>query len=119
MSAASILFISFGALLLMGAPITVSLGVAAMAAFFTVGQDLSTLVQVAFSSVNQFPLMALPAFVLSGALMESAGISRRLVKVAESLVGSIDGGLAISTTLACIFFGAISGSGPATTAAEA
>jgi len=117
MSAASILFISFGALLLMGAPITVSLGVAAMAAFFTVGQDLSTLVQVAFSSVNQFPLMALPAFVLSGALMESAGISRRLVKVAESLVGSIDSGLAISTTLACIFFGAISGSGPATTAA--
>lgn len=117
MSAAAILFISFGALLLMGAPIAVSLGVAAMAAFFSVGQDLSTLVQVAFSSVNQFPLMALPAFVLSGALMETAGISKRLVKVAESLVGSIDGGLAISTTLACIFFGAISGSGPATTAA--
>ncbi|MCG8470463.1 MAG: TRAP transporter large permease, partial [Desulfobacterales bacterium] len=117
MSAASILFISFGVLLFMGAPITVSLGVSAMAAFFVVGQDLSTLVQVAFSSVNQFPIMALPAFVLSGALMESAGISRRLVKVAESLVGSIDGGLAISTTLACIFFGAISGSGPATTAA--
>ncbi|WP_300668639.1 TRAP transporter large permease [Desulfoluna sp.] len=117
MSAASILFISFGALLLMGAPITVSLGVAAMAAFFTVGQDLSTLVQVAFSSVNQFPIMALPAFVLSGALMESAGISRRLVKVAESMVGTLDSGLAISTTLACIFFGAISGSGPATTAA--
>ncbi|BCS96539.1 C4-dicarboxylate ABC transporter permease [Desulfoluna limicola] len=117
MSAAGILFISFAALLFMGAPIMVSLGVAAMAAFFTVGQDLSTLVQVAFSSVNQFPIMALPAFVLSGALMESAGISRRLVKVAESMVGSLDSGLAISTTLACIFFGAISGSGPATTAA--
>ncbi len=117
MSAATILFVSFGALLLMGAPIAVSLGVAAMAAFMSVGQDLSTLVQVAFSSVNQFPLMALPAFVLSGALMEAAGISRRLVKVAESLVGSLDSGLAISTTLACIFFGAISGSGPATTAA--
>ena len=117
MSAASVLFISFAALLFMGAPIMVSLGVAAMAAFFTVGQDLSTLVQVAFSSVNQFPIMALPAFVLSGALMESAGISRRLVKVAESMVGSLDSGLAISTTLACIFFGAISGSGPATTAA--
>ena len=117
MSAASVLFISFGGLLFMGAPIMVALGVAAMAAFFVVGQDLSTLVQVAFSSVNQFPIMALPAFVLSGALMESAGISRRLVKVAESLVGSLDSGLAISTTLACIFFGAISGSGPATTAA--
>lgn len=117
MSAASILFICFGTLLLMGAPIAVSLGVASMAAFWSVGQDLSTLVQVAFSSVNQFPLMALPAFVLAGALMESAGISRRLVKVAESLVGSLDSGLAISTTLACVFFGAISGSGPATTAA--
>ncbi len=117
MSAAGVLFLSFALLLFMGAPITVSLGVAAMAAFFTVGQDLSTLVQVAFSSVNQFPIMALPAFVLSGALMESAGISRRLVKVAESMVGSLDSGLAISTTLACIFFGAISGSGPATTAA--
>lgn len=117
MSAASILFLSFGILLLLGAPIAVSLGVSAMAAFYVVNQDLSTLVQVAFSSVNQFPLMALPAFVLAGALMESAGISRRLVKVAESLVGSINGGLAISTTLACIFFGAISGSGPATTAA--
>lgn len=117
MSAAGVLFISFAVLLLMGAPIMVSLGVAAMAAFFAVGQDLSTLVQVAFSSVNQFPIMALPAFVLSGALMESAGISRRLVKVAESMVGSLDSGLAISTTLACIFFGAISGSGPATTAA--
>ena len=117
MSEATILFLAFGTLLLLGAPIAVSLGVAAMAAFISVGQDLSTLVQVAFSSVNQFPLMALPAFVLSGALMESAGISKRLVRVAESLVGSIDGGLAISTTLACLFFGAISGSGPATTAA--
>ena len=117
MSAAGVLFSCFGILLLMGAPITVALGAAAMGAFLVVGQDLSTLVQVAFSSVNQFPIMALPAFVLSGALMEQAGISRRLVKVAESLVGSLDAGLAISTTLACIFFGAISGSGPATTAA--
>lgn len=117
MTPATILFVTFGVLLFMGAPIMVSLGVAAMMAFVSVGQDLSTLVQVAFSSVNQFPIMALPAFVLSGALMESAGISRRLVHVAESLVGSLDAGLAIATTLACIFFGAISGSGPATTAA--
>ncbi|PIE63718.1 MAG: C4-dicarboxylate ABC transporter permease [Desulfobacterales bacterium] len=117
MSPASILFITFVTLLILGAPIMISLGVAAMMAFVSAGQDLSSLVQIAFSSVNQFPIMALPAFVLSGALMESAGISKRLVHVAESLVGSLDAGLAIATTLACIFFGAISGSGPATTAA--
>ncbi|TYT74702.1 TRAP transporter large permease [Desulfobotulus mexicanus] len=117
MSAAGVLFGCFILLLLMGAPITVALGAAAMAAFLSVGQDLSTMVQIAFSSVNSFPIMALPAFVLAGALMEVAGISRRLVKVAESMVGTVDGGLAISTTLACVFFGAISGSGPATTAA--
>ncbi|MCW7752871.1 TRAP transporter large permease [Desulfobotulus sp. H1] len=117
MSAAGVLFGCFALLLLMGAPITVALGAAAMAAFMVVGQDLSTMVQIAFSSVNSFPIMALPAFVLAGALMEVAGISRRLVKVAESMVGTVDGGLAISTTLACVFFGAISGSGPATTAA--
>jgi C4-dicarboxylate transporter DctM subunit len=117
MPAAGVLFGCFGLLLLMGAPITVALGAAAMAAFFVVGQDLSTMVQIAFSSVNSFPIMALPAFVLAGALMEVAGISKRLVKVAESMVGTVDGGLAISTTLACVFFGAISGSGPATTAA--
>lgn len=117
MSAAFVLFSAFGFLLFIGAPITVALGVASMSAFIVVGQDLSTLVQIAFSSVNSFPIMALPAFVLAGALMECAGVSRRLVKVAESMVGSIDGGLAISTTLACVFFGAISGSGPATTAA--
>ena len=117
MSAAFVLFSAFAFLLLIGAPITVALGVASMSAFLVVGQDLSTLVQIAFSSVNSFPIMALPAFVLAGALMECAGVSRRLVKVAESMVGTIDGGLAISTTLACVFFGAISGSGPATTAA--
>lgn len=117
MDAATVLFASFGVLLLIGAPITVALGTAAMGAFLVVGQDLSTLVQVAFNAVNSFPIMALPAFVLSGALMECAGISRRLVQVAEAMVGPMNGGLAISTTLACIFFGAISGSGPATTAA--
>jgi C4-dicarboxylate transporter DctM subunit len=61
--------------------------------------------------------MALPAFVLAGALMEYAGISRRLVSLAEAVAGPMTGGLAGATVLACLFFGAISGSGPATTAA--
>ncbi|WP_300684112.1 TRAP transporter large permease subunit, partial [uncultured Bilophila sp.] len=117
MSAAGILFASFGVLMLMGAPITVALGAAAMAALYSLDQNLVTLVQIAFTSVNSYQLMALPVFVLAGALMEHAGLSRRLIALTESVVGPIPGGLAVSTALACVFFGAISGSGPATTAA--
>lgn len=117
MSATTVLFGVFVLLLLIGSPITLALGMASLAAFFYIGQDLSTLVTIAFNSVNSFPIMALPAFVLAGALMDCAGISKRLIRVAEAMVGKIHGGLAITTTLACVFFGAISGSGPATTAA--
>ena len=109
-----VLFGTFVVLLLFGAPITVSLGVAAMLSFLVVGQNLGTMVEIAFTSVNSFPIMALPAFVLAGALMEAAGVSKRLVFIAEKLVGPVPGGLAVSTALACVFFGAISGSGPAT-----
>jgi C4-dicarboxylate transporter DctM subunit len=112
-----ILFGGFLLLLLLGAPITVALGGAAMAAYVVLDKDPIALVQIAFTSVSSFPLMALPAFVLAGALMEAAGISRRLVDIAESLAGPITGGLGAATVLACLFFGAISGSGPATTAA--
>lgn len=112
-----VLFGSFLGLLLIGAPITVSLGVSAMAAFMYLDENPIKLVQIAFRSVGSFPLMALPAFILAGALMEAAGVSRRLVKIAESFAGPITGGLGAATVMACIFFGAISGSGPATTAA--
>lgn len=117
MSVTAILFVTFGGLLLIGAPITLSLGAAAMGAMIMSGKPLEGLVEIAYTSVNSFPIMALPAFILSGALMESAGISRRLVAVAESIAGPFTGGMAASTILSCLFFGAISGSGPATTAA--
>lgn len=112
-----LLFVIFFALLLIGSPIMVGLGMATMACFILLGIDLSIMVERAFASLTAFPLMALPAFVLAGALMEASGISRRLVNIAENIVGPIPGGLAISTVLSCVFFGAISGSGPATTAA--
>ena len=117
MNVVTLLFGSFGLLLFMGAPITLALGVASMAALYFLGNDLVYLVQVAYTSVDSFPIMALPAFILAGALMEYAGISKRLVKVAEAIAGPATGGLASATVLACLFFGAISGSGPATTAA--
>ncbi len=112
-----ILFGGFIGLLLIGAPITVSLGVSALIAFLYLEENPIKLVQIAFTSVGSFPLMALPAFILAGALMEAAGVSRRLVKIAEAMAGPITGGLGMATVIACIFFGAISGSGPATTAA--
>ncbi len=117
MNVVTLLFGSFGLLLFMGAPITLALGVASMAALYFLGNDLVYLVQVAYTSVDSFPIMALPAFILAGALMEYAGISKRLVQVAEAIAGPATGGLASATVLACLFFGAISGSGPATTAA--
>jgi C4-dicarboxylate transporter DctM subunit len=114
---AMVLFGVFFVILLLGSPIMVALGIAAMASFAMVGTDLGAMIEMAASSLTSFPLMALPCFVLAGALMEAAGVSRRLVHIAENIVGPIPGGLAVSTALACVFFGAISGSGPATTAA--
>ncbi len=112
-----ILFGAFVLLMALGAPITVALGVAALAAMLYLGDNPIKMVQMAWSSVGTFPLMALPSFILAGALMEAAGLSRRLINVAESLAGPFTGGLSAATVLACLFFGAISGSGPATTAA--
>ena len=117
MNVVTLLFGSFGVMLLLGAPITLALGVASMSALYFLNNDLVYLVQVAYTSVDSFPIMALPAFILAGALMEYSGISKRLVNVAEALAGPATGGLASATVLACLFFGAISGSGPATTAA--
>lgn len=117
MTVTAVLFLLFLGLLLLGAPIALSLGAAAMGGMLVSGKPLEGLVEIAYTSVNSFPIMALPAFILSGALMQSAGISKRLVAVAESLAGPFTGGMAASTVLSCLFFGAISGSGPATTAA--
>jgi C4-dicarboxylate transporter DctM subunit len=86
---AEILFAVFALLLFLGTPIMVALGVAAMAVFVMVGTNLNNMIQMAVSSLTSFPLMALPCFVLAGALMESAGISKRLVHIAENIVGPI------------------------------
>ncbi len=112
-----VLFVVFFLLLLIGSPIMVALGIATMSCFYLLDIHMSIMIEKAFAQLTAFPLMALPCFVLAGALMEAAGISRRLVHIAENIVGPIPGGLAISTALSCVFFGAISGSGPATTAA--
>ena len=112
-----ILFGGFLLLLFIGAPITVALGVSTLISFIYLDENPIKFVQIAYTSVGSFPLMALPAFILAGALMEASGLSRRLINVAESFAGPFTGGMSAATVFACLFFGAISGSGPATTAA--
>lgn len=99
-------------------PIGYAIGLAVVAYSLVTGTvDLGYIGSGLFAAVDSFPLMAIPFFILSGALMEGGGLSRRLVLFFDSLVGHFAGGLAIVTVVTCMFFGAISGSGPATTAA--
>ena len=70
-----------------------------------------------FTACDSFPLMAIPFFVAGGALMSNGGITKRLVDLADACIGHISGGFAMVTAICCAFFGAISGSAPATVAA--
>ncbi|PMX98008.1 C4-dicarboxylate ABC transporter permease, partial [Pseudomonas sp. MPR-R5A] len=78
---------------------------------------LTIMTQKAFTALDSFPLLAIPFFMLAGVLMGKAGVSRRLLTLATMLVGWMVGGLAMVTVVTCMFFAAISGSGPATVAA--
>ncbi len=73
--------------------------------------------QSAWTAFEPFPLVTIPLFILAGQLMEKGGMSEKLVAIAEQLVGAYKGGLGLVTVVACMFFAALSGSGPATTAA--
>src|SRR5437867_5975156 len=68
-----------------------------------------------FTSIDKFPLAAIPFFILAGNIMETGGISRRLVEFAKSLVGGVQGGLPMTCVLTCMIFAAVSGSSVATT----
>ncbi|MDW7661917.1 MAG: TRAP transporter large permease [Bacillota bacterium] len=104
--------------LIMGVPIAVALGIASLwsiLSYTTVSAVIAP--QVMFSAVDSFPLMAIPFFLLAGNVMSRGGISRRLINLASALVGTVTGGLAHVSIFASMFFAAISGSSPATTAA--
>lgn len=105
-------------LFLIGVPIAVSLGMASSVVFLVEGDvSIVALIQRMYNSVGSFPLLAIPFFILAGNLMESGGISRRLIYFANVIFGRVRGGLAIVSIIACAFFAAISGSAAATTAA--
>lgn len=113
-----ILFGSFAIFLCLSVPIGIALGLATLLTISTCSTIPTILIaQNAFAGLDSFPLLAIPFFMLAGSLMTYGGISKRIVQLAECLVGFITGGLAIITVVACMFFGAISGSGPATVSA--
>lgn len=113
-----LLFFTLFICLLIGVPIAVSLGVSALIAiYFGTNLPLDILSQKAFTSLDSFPLLAIPFFMLAGVLMGKGGVSKRLLDLATALVGWITGGLSLVTIIACMFFAAISGSGPATVSA--
>lgn len=117
--ATAILAITAVILLAIGVPVGISLGLG-MIAIVLAGFNVTTLTFIAqqmYSGFESLPLVAIPCFMLAGSLMETGGLSKRLVNVAEKLIGHVTGGLGAATVIACMFFGAISGSGPATTAA--
>ena len=105
-------------LMLIGAPIAVSLGVATMATMVaTTNIGLTSMATACFSGLDSFPLMAIPFFMLAGNLMKSGGISRRILDFADALVGWVTGSVGMVTVVASMFFAALSGSSPATVTA--
>lgn len=120
---AAVLFIIFAVLLICGVPIAVCLGVSSVAAMLVQGAGhptitiMSSLPRLFAASSSKFVLLAIPFFILAGNIMEKAGISTKLVRLAQSCVGHLRGGIAIVCVIVACFFAAISGSGPATVAA--
>ncbi|MGA9228101.1 MAG: TRAP transporter large permease, partial [Mesobacillus sp.] len=115
---AAILMVVMLILFALSVPIAVSIGLAsAVALWWEGGTPLVVLVQRSFTSIDSFPLMAIPFFILAGTLMEFGGISKRLINLANAFTGHLPGGLAIVTVVTAMFFSAISGSSAATTAA--
>ena len=114
----AILFISLTIFLILNVPVGISIGLSTLAAvLFTPRMTDTFIVQHLIAGSDSFPLMAIPLFILAGDLMGAGGVSRRIINVVNAFLGRLTGGVAIVTVVVCMFFAAVSGSGPATVAA--
>jgi C4-dicarboxylate transporter, DctM subunit len=95
--------------------VAVSIGLASVLGIQASNAHMLISVKEMFNAINKFPLAAIPFFILAGNLMETGGISRRLVEFAKSIVGGVQGGLPMTCVLTCMIFAAVSGSSVATT----
>lgn len=112
-----LLSLTFTVLTLIGMPLFGAVGLTTILALFLIDIPYTLMAQTGYTSLTPFPLLTIPLFVLAGRLMEVGGMAERLISVATSLVGAYKGSLGLVTCFACMLFAALSGSGPATTAA--
>lgn len=112
-----LIWVALFGLLFLGVPIFVALGSATVLVLFLSPTPMSIIPLDLFKVAEMFPLLAVPAFILAGSLMEKGDVAAQIVEFCELLVGRVRGGLGIVTILGCMFFAAIIGSGPGTVAA--
>jgi C4-dicarboxylate transporter, DctM subunit len=112
-----VLFAAFGVMLLAAVPVGVALGLAGAIAIWLAGQSILAMPTNVYAGIAKYPLIAIPMFVLVGAVFDRTGVALRLVRFATALVGAGRGALATVSVLVAMVIGGISGSGPATSAA--
>jgi C4-dicarboxylate transporter DctM subunit len=112
-----VIFTTFLVLMILGVPIGTSLGIAGVITIYYFDLGIAMLGVNFSSGIASFPLLAIPFFVLAGVILEKAGLAAKIAHFFELLVGKAIGGLAMVAVMTCMFWGALSGSGPATTAA--
>jgi len=113
-----VLFIVLFIMLAIGVPVGFAIGGATMVSmYFCSNLNMVVNAQYCFSGINSFTVMAIPFFMLAGLIMSTGGIAKRIVNFASALIDFVTGALGCVTILACMFFGALSGSGMATTSA--
>lgn len=117
MSPLAILAIVFVVFTIMGIPLFVAVGLTTAIALYLIDIPYTLLAQTGYGSLTPFPLLTIPLFVLAGRLMEVGGMANRMIAIATNLVGAYRGSMGLVTVFACMLFAALSGSGPATTAA--
>ncbi|MCH9675225.1 MAG: TRAP transporter large permease [Gammaproteobacteria bacterium] len=117
MNEALIMFLVMIGAIAFGIPIPVAVGLGTLVGYFIIDIPFVALAQAMYTGVEPFPLLTVPLFVFAGSLMERGGLALRIVTIARSLIGNYTGSLGLVAVLGCTFFAALSGSGPATTAA--
>ena len=110
-----VMLITMALCFLLTISVAVSIGLASILGIHLSNVNMLISVKELFSSINKFPLAAIPFFILAGNIMDTGGISRRLVEFAKSIVGGVQGGLPMTMVLTCMIFAAVSGSSVATT----
>lgn len=117
MSLGLLLFLGFFVLLLIGTPIAIAIAIPSCLVIWIGDLGTPVIAPNFFAGIAKFPLLAIPLFILAGFILERCGISQRVIAFANLLVGRRRGGLAIVAISVCVFFGGVSGSGPADAAA--